>query len=176
MSPMPISRADDRRSASRTQRSGPMPAGSPMVTAMGALAFMGRRSGQRLDLDTRGVAEDFHLDVGRRENRARSPAATAILACANPSSACDGAPNTQSASSGLSGRSRRCAARRARAEARSLRGRTPESDRASPGSGSPACPRRAAGSTSRTTRREAARHRLRRRARRSARPAAHRRT
>src|SRR5450631_2234518 len=74
MSPMPTRRVGHRRSASRTQRSGPMPAGSPRVTAMGAFAFIAREStesqlkinrgsAQRLDVDARRVAEDLHLDV-----------------------------------------------------------------------------------------------------------------
>ena len=65
------------------------------------------------------------------------------------------------------GRSRRCAARPARAVARSPRVRTPGSGPASRDSGSPVGRQGAAGSTGRTMRREAARPRPRRRRRRS---------
>src|SRR6266481_1698041 len=65
MSPISTSRTGHVRSASRTHRSGPMPAGSPMVTAMDAGAVMAAESDNPLDVNACRIAEEFDFDLRR---------------------------------------------------------------------------------------------------------------
>src|SRR5947199_6807336 len=77
MSPRSTRRAGQRRSASRTQISGPIPAGSPTVIASVGrrviASFAGSRSVRRLHIGACSVAKDLDLDIIRDADHALVP-------------------------------------------------------------------------------------------------------